>query len=166
MMNIFIVIVYNYYATTKCISSHHSREEAIEACVKYHKATIGEKRTFSSEPEVVEIPNLREILTKDGRYSFYQEELDRQDRWGVKSQRLFKIYFIKEIKGYITDNFLLVQDKLQPLNLECFACSSREKALDIVTKKLNKPHQKIKERFTGNYYSKDGINFFIEPKVN
>ncbi len=165
-MNIFVVVIYNYYSTTRCISSHRTRKEAIEACVKYHEADLDRKRMFSSEPEsnFGNISAIKETLTKFGSQTFYHDELDRQDRWGTKYQRLYKIYFVKEIKGYISDKFILmVQDKQQPMNLECFACPTREKAVELTSKKLNKPSsQKIKNRFTGNYYTKGGVNFFIE----
>lgn len=157
MTPVFVAVVYNYYGYTDCLGVYTSQKEAVDTLCKYHKTR---KPVYAREPKPVDIPDLEKVLTRDGKYSFYEDVLDR---WGAKYHHNYKIYFVREVKGDITGNFVLViQDAQQPANLECFVSSTREAALEIVIDKTNKPSWKIRARFEGNYYVCGGKKFFID----
>lgn len=163
-MNVFVAIVYNYYKSTECLGLFETREEAVNSCVKHHEEMVLgiRKRMFSAEPEPVNVPDLRKKLIKLGKYSFCHDEWDSQDRYGVKFQRNYKIYFVQESKGEITDGFvLIVQNNHQPANLECFVSSTRNKVMDA-----GKFTSKMKSKLTGSYWSGKGKEFFITEIKN
>lgn len=158
--NVFVAIIYNYYETTKYLGLFESREEAVNTCVKHHEEMVLgiRKRMFSAEPEPVSAPDLRKKLIKLGNYSFCNDEWDRQDGQGMKFQRNYKIYFVQETKGKITDDFvLIVQNNRQPTNLECFVFSTRNEAINA---------SKIKSKYTGSFWSGNDKNFFMTEIKN